>query len=173
MKTFIRELFELTNSIIMSFPLHFFRLIWIKILFGHVGRKPSFLRHVRMHTPWRISIGDNVVINTGVMLDGRKVLKIGNNVDIGEYVCIWTLQHSIDDGVHGLTGDRVIIEDNVWVAPHSIILPGVVIGKGSIVATGAVVTKDVPPYTLVGGIPSKVIKEIPHASYTQQYKVYF
>ena len=172
MRTLVRELFELLNSVVMSVPLHFIRLVWMKLLLGHLGKKASFLRHIRMHTPWRINIDDNVIVNVGVMLDGRKYLQIGKNVDIGEFVCIWTLQHTIDDGTHGLEGGSVIIEDNVWIAPHSIILPGVVIGEGSVVATGAVVTKNVPPHTLVGGVPAKVIKKIPSSSFAQNYKVF-
>lgn len=172
MNTFLRELFELTNSIIMSIPIHILRLGWMKLLMSHLGKNACFLRHIRLHTPWRINIGDNVVVNLGVMLDGRKGLKIGKNVDIGEYVCIWTLQHSINDGTHSLVGAPVIIEDNVWIAPHSIILPGTVIGEGGVVSTGSVVTKDVPPHTLVGGVPAKVIKTIPPSTFIQDYNVF-
>ena len=59
----------------------------------------------------------------------------------------------------GIVYARVVIEDDVWIGTRSIILPGVTIGKGSVIAAGSVVTKDVPPYNLVGGIPAKIIKK--------------
>lgn len=166
-----REIFELLNSVVFSVPFHLIRKLWVR-LFICYGRHCAFHRHIRFHTPWRISIGDDVVINRCVMLDGRKGIKIGSHTDIGEYVSIWTLQHSVTDGAHSLVGESVKIGDYVWVAPHSIILPGVTIGDGAVIATNSVVTKDVEPYTMVGGGPAKKIKPIKKRNYQMNYKVY-
>jgi acetyltransferase-like isoleucine patch superfamily enzyme len=84
-------------------------------------------------------------------------LTIGSNVNISNEVMIWTLHHDYNDADFASTGQAVIIEDYVWLCSRSIILPGVTIGKGAVVAAGAVVTKNVEPYTVVGGIPAKQI----------------
>ena len=145
----------------------------MEMLLKAVGRKCVFLRHIRTHTPWRIMIGNDVVINRNVMLDGRKGIVIGDSVDIGEYVTIWSLQHAPSDDGHCTCGDKVVIEDHVWIAPRCIILPGVKIGKGAVVATGAIVTKDVPPMTMVGGVPAVKIRELIHeCNYKNDYKAY-
>ena len=173
LKRVLLDIFELTNSIVMSIPLHFVRRLWMNMLLKEVGEKCVFLRHIRTHTPWRITIGNDVVINRNVMLDGRKGMVIGDSVDIGEYVTIWSLQHDPSDDNHCTCGDKLIIEDHVWIAPRCIILPGVKIGRGAVVATGAVVTKDVAPMTIVGGVPAVRIGELTHGcDFKNNYKVY-
>ena len=172
MKRFLLDIFELLNSIVMSIPIHVIRKLWMKILMQKIGCSNCFLRHIRMHTPWRIRIGSDCVINEHVMLDGRKGLELSDSVDIGEYVTIWTLQHSVDFN-HGVCGGKVIIQDHVWIAPRSIILPGVTIGEGSVVATGSIVTKNVPPMTLVAGVPAKPIRILKHSSnWKNNYQVF-
>lgn len=84
-------------------------------------------------------------------------VKIGNNVDLAQEVNIWTEQHDYDDSNYVPIKAPVIIDDYVWIASRATILPGVSIGRGAVVASGAVVTKDVPPLTIVGGIPAKPI----------------
>ena len=84
---------------------------------------------------------------------------IGKNVNIGSDVKIYTLQHDYNDECFRVVGGPVIIEDYSWISVRAIILPNVKIGEGAVVAAGAVVTKDVKPYTIVGGIPAKYIGE--------------
>jgi acetyltransferase-like isoleucine patch superfamily enzyme len=108
-----------------------------------------------------LHIGDDTFINTGVIISVRKQVLIGKNCQIANQVII------MDNDFHGIA-DRdkpeapasVIIEDHVWLATRCTILKGVTIGQGAVVAAGAVVTKDVPPYTLVGGVPAKIIRYI-------------
>ncbi|MBP9873243.1 MAG: hypothetical protein KBC60_04350 [Haliscomenobacter sp.] len=69
--------------------------------------------------------------------------------------------HGLDHNQMGGNSKPVILEDHVWLATRSMVLKGVRIGKGAVVAAGAVVTKDVPPYTVVAGVPAKVIKHLP------------
>jgi maltose O-acetyltransferase len=105
-----------------------------------------------------IYIGRNSIINDGCLLDARKYkLRIGNNVDIARETLIYTLQHDYNDDYHLTKGGDVIIEDYAWIASRVIILPGVHIGKGAVCAAGAVVTRDVEPFTVVGGVPAKPI----------------
>jgi maltose O-acetyltransferase len=122
-----------------------------------------------------ISIGNNTIINKKVLLDGRGgKLSIGNNVDIGQETNIWTLEHDVHDNNHKDTGSGIIIEDHVWIASRVTVLPGVRIGKGAVIASGAVVTKDVPPLSIVGGVPAKIIGKRNNAlNYTLHYKPWF
>ena len=95
------------------------------------------------------------------MLDGRSAeLIIGDNVDIAQETNIWTLEHDVNDDDHRIVPGQVIIEDHVWIASRVTILPGVTIGENAVVGAGAVVTKDVEPNTVVGGIPAKLIKRL-------------
>ena len=107
-----------------------------------------------------IEIGTNSNVNPNCMIDSRggKVL-IGNYVDIAPEVNIWTLEHDMNDPNFGSTGGPVRVGDFAWLCNRAIILPGVKIGQGAVVAAGAVVTKDVEAWSVVGGIPAKKIGE--------------
>jgi len=105
-----------------------------------------------------IKIGNNTNINPRCMLDSRGGhIHIGNNVDIAPEVNIWTLEHDPNDPNFSTKGGSVEICDFVWIANRAIILPSVKIGEGAVVAAGSVVTKDVDPWTIVGGVPAKKI----------------
>jgi maltose O-acetyltransferase len=143
---------------LMSLPIRRLRLSIIKRYFGSVGNDVSILRNVEFRAPNNIFIGNNVVVNSFALLDGRGgKLVIGNNVDIAREVNIWTLEHDVDDDFHITKGGNVTIEDYVWISTRSTILPNITIGRGAVVASGAVVTKDVPPMAIVGGVPAKII----------------
>ncbi|WP_419961762.1 sugar O-acetyltransferase [Psychrobacillus sp. BM2] len=108
-----------------------------------------------------ITIGKNVFFNTGCSFQDRGGISIGDGSMIGMNVTIATLNHGISLETRNTTyPSPVIIGDNVWIGSSATILPGVTIGDNSIVAAGAVVTKDVPKDTIVAGVPAKVIKEI-------------
>lgn len=142
----------------MGLPVRRLRLYLIKRYFGAVGNNVSFLRNVHFYSPNTIYIGNNVVINSHTLLDGRGgKLIIGNNVDIARETNIWTLEHDPNDDFHATTGGDVVIEDNVWISSRATILPNVIIGNGAVIAAGAVVTKNVPSMAIVGGVPAKII----------------
>lgn len=148
----------------MVMRLHFYciRTWFLKKCFGvKIGKHTTILRKCFFFTTRnKIEIGDNCVINALCLLDGRGgTLKIGNNVDIARETNIWTLQHDPQDDYHIHCGGDVIIEDYAWIASRVTILPGVKIGRGAVVASSAVVTKDVPAMTIVGGVPAKKIGE--------------
>lgn len=110
-----------------------------------------------------ITIGDNVFIGPYSVLYGHNGLKIGSNVLIASHVTLIPANHNflIKDNLikdQGLSGNGIIIEDNVWIATGVTVLQGVTIGKGAVIAAGAVVNKDVPEYSVFGGIPAKLIK---------------
>ncbi len=108
-----------------------------------------------------IHIGENVFINSGCRFQDQGGIYLGDDVLIGHNVVIATLNHEEAPSLRGnLWAKPVKIENQVWIGSNVTVLPGVTIGHGAIIAAGAVVTKDVPPLTLVGGVPAKKIKDI-------------
>ncbi|MCB2153420.1 acyltransferase [bacterium] len=106
--------------------------------------------------------GDEVSIGIFSVIDGTGGLRVGSYVRMGPGVVIYTHNHNIERtdipiSHQGLTPGPVTIEDDVWLGARATILPNVTVGRGSVVAAGAVVTKDVPPFSIVGGVPAKVI----------------
>jgi len=110
---------------------------------------------VRAH----VSIGNNCVINREVYLDGRVGVVIGNNVNVSFQTCILSLHHDHNSPSFAAVGAVVTIHDHAWIGARATLLPGVTIGEGAVVAAGAVVTRDVAPYEVVGGVPAKKIAE--------------
>ncbi|MBU4264346.1 MAG: acyltransferase [Proteobacteria bacterium] len=115
--------------------------------------------NVILFSPWNIKIGDFSIIHFDAFLDGRGSLEIGNNVDISFGVKIFSEQHLPDSDTYESVAKKVTIHDYASIGSYSIILPGVIIGEGAIVAAGSVVTKSVEPFTVVGGTPAKFIKK--------------
>lgn len=108
-----------------------------------------------------ITIGKNVFFNTGCSFQDRGGITIGDGTLIGMNVTIATLNHGLPLETRNTTyPSPVVIGKNVWIGSNATILPGVTIGDNSVVAAGAVITKDVPENTVVVGVPAKVIKKI-------------
>lgn len=157
MRNFISDTIHFLIQIVMWIPCHPLRRIMCKVVMKKFDNSSSIGRNVDIRSPQRICIGKTCNINKHVVLDGRNGLTIGNNVDIAQEVNIWTEQHDYNDPNYKAVGSPVVIEDYVWLASRATVLPGVTIGRGAVVACGAVVTKDVPPLSIVGGVPAKVI----------------
>ena len=161
MKNFASGLYHLLLKIVMWIPCHLLRRIVMKIICRDFSMTSAVCRNVDIRSPYRISIGLYTNINKRVVLDGRgKQLKIGNCVDIAQDTNIWTEAHDYNSPSFSSTEGSVVIEDYVWIASRSTILPNVTIHRGAVVACGAVVTKDVADNTVVGGNPAKFIKNI-------------
>lgn len=127
-----------------------------RIMKYSIGRDSSL--HMGLFvTGQNIKIGDNVVINRRVYLDGRIGVRIGNNVSISPEVYILSMEHDPNDPKFSTRGGVVSIGDHVWLGARAMILPNVHIGEGAVVAAGAVVTKDVLPYQIVAGVPARQI----------------
>jgi len=110
-----------------------------------------------------LKIGNNSSIGPYAYIGCSGYIEIGNNVMMSPRVSIYSENHNFDEtGIpmieQGVTRSFVKIEDDCWIASNSIILAGVTVGKGSIIAAGSVVTKDVPPYSVVAGNPARIIK---------------
>jgi acetyltransferase-like isoleucine patch superfamily enzyme len=135
------------------------RLLYKHLLRIHIATGTSIHRGCRFYKPRGVQIGALTVINRDVLLDGRMGLIIGDNVSVSEGVAIFTLEHDPNSPEFANRGAPVHIADRTFIGARAIILPGVTVGEGAVVAAGAVVTHDVPPYAIVGGVPARPIGE--------------
>ena len=155
-------------------------------LYQHRGKHSVIHRSARMDTPpyRKFSLGDYSVIESFACInnavgdviigDHTRVglhntiigpVTIGNHVNLAQGITVTALNHNFEDpnkriDEQGVGTTPVVIEDDIWIGANAVILPGVTIGHHSVVAAGAVVTKNVPPHSLVAGVPAKVIKQI-------------
>lgn len=148
-----------TNMVVNKIPIRLLRMGTYRLLGMKIGKGTEIDRRVELRNPKKIAIGDHTLIGWFVLLSGNGGLKIGNNVNISSYAKIETGSHSLDTPDFHAVFKETVIEDDVWICTAAMILGGVTIGRGAVVAAGGVVTKDIPPYTIVGGVPAKPIGE--------------
>lgn len=155
-------------------------------LYQHRGRHSVIHHSVRMDTPpyRQFRLGKYSVIESGACINnavGDVIIgdytriglhntiigpvNIGHHVNLAQGITLTALNHNFEDSEkrideQGVCTTPVVIEDDVWIGANAVILPGVRVGTHSVVAAGAVVTKDVPPHSIVAGIPAKIIKKI-------------
>ncbi len=134
-----------------------------------IGKRAAFFSPVTITSsgaePYpRLSIGDDSMIGVGVLFNLEGTITIGRNVFIAHFVRIYTARHRLGPSERRFTPEftpePVVIEDGVFVGTGSLILPGVTIGRGSVVSANSVVNRDVPPNSFVSGVPARVIKEL-------------
>lgn len=145
------------NNVFSSFPSQTIRIGFLKLMGAKIAKGAAVYGGSEFRNPAGLLIGLGSSIGHRAVLDARKGLTIGENVTLATEVMIWSLQHDYDDINFKTVGGPVIIGDYAWLGSRCIILPNVTIGAGAVVAAGAVVTKDVAPYTIVGGIPAKIL----------------
>ena len=121
---------------------------------GYVSLNPS----ARIACPWNLTVGDLTSFANNSWIYALDKIEIGEKTCIGEYVKILTGYHDITTWNFAFRTKPIKIGSCVWIATGAILLPGVSIGDGAVIAAGAVVTKDVEPWTVVGGNPAKFIK---------------
>lgn len=149
-----------TNHIISRVLFSHMRLTWYrKAMHFKIGKKTSILRDFKVSRRGNLEIGEHTVINNACRFDNRYPIKIGNNVSITYGTSIFTKGHDIDDALFRTKGAGVIIEDYVWIAAYAIILPGVTLGRGSVVLPGSVVTTSTGEFQVVGGNPATFVRE--------------
>lgn len=165
----------LWNDIVTHMPLRFFRKGFLRIFNRKISRSCIILMHTRILNFWNVQIGDRAVINQYVLLDCRRYpVVIANDADIGPYTRIWTLSHSPDSPTHDTIGGPVNISHHVWIASGVVVLPGVTIGEGAVIAASSVVSKPVPPMEVWAGVPAKFLKRRNNPlTYSISYRPYF
>lgn len=139
------------------------RLLFYRSTLPHWGERFYVLPNVSFNYPLNLTVGQNVFVNRGAYITARAPISIGNHVLIGPNVVINSGSHNytdptvlIRDQGHKLAA--IEIGDDVWIGAHAVILPGVSIGNGAIIAAGAVVTRSVAPFSVVAGVPSRPLK---------------
>ena len=154
-----------TNHIICHIPSYTLRRAWYhRILGWQIGENVAILmgQYVQMagarSSGRNVRIGRGTVINHGCMLYATGGLRIGERVSISAGTWLITGAHDIDDPQVTAFYQPITIGNAVWIGMRATILAGVTIGEGAIVMAGAVVTRDAPPFAIVGGIPARVIK---------------
>lgn len=128
-----------------------------------MGKSVRFMHNVRILDPQRVSIGDYTYVNHNTDIYGQGGVTIGKYVLIGQNCNIMSVNHAFSDykkpiALQGIITGPIRIEDDVWIGANVTVLPNVVIHKGAIIGSNAVVTKDVEAYSIVGGVPAKFIK---------------
>ncbi len=163
MKSVLSELkIYFCNYVICRIPSHSIRLLLYKRLMNfNIGKKSSVFMGCSFDFGKNLAIGDYTTINARCRIHNTGYINIGNSVSISQEVFIITADHDPNSEMFEGRIKGVSIDDFAWIGTRAIILPGVKIGKGAVVAAGSVVTRDVLPYTIVGGIPAKFIKNRP------------
>ena len=135
-------------------------------LFGfNLGRGCSLRPYITMQgSRHNFSIGENSGLNVHCFLESYCPIQIGNHCNVGPNVSFINAAHQLVSDFKGtrptIPTNPIVVEDFVWICAGVTLLPGVRVGRGSVVAAGSVVTKDVPPHTLVAGVPAKIIRTL-------------
>jgi len=158
-KTVILEFEVFLLHVVGLIPSHHLRRFFYRLGGIRIGWGSTIHTGARFYNPWNIKIGRDSIVGEGAVLDGREKLTIGDHVDIASEVMIYNGEHDINNENFKAVFLPVFIEDYVFIGPRAIILSGVTIKKGAVVGAGAVVTKDVGEYQIVGGVPAKFIGE--------------
>lgn len=140
-------------------PSHVIRKLFYEWAGIKIGTKSTIHTGASFFETKNIQIGKDTVVGVGAFLDGRAALVIGDHVNIASEVMIYNSEHDINSPDFSATLGKVEVEDYTFVGPRAIILPGVKVGRGAVIGAGAVVTRDVPEFTVVGGVPAKIIGE--------------
>jgi maltose O-acetyltransferase len=155
-----------TNHLIAHIPSHTVRRSWYRRMLGwRIGPRATILmgQHIQMagirSSGMKVSIGRGTVINHGCLLYTTGGLIIGENVSISSGVWLVTGTHDMNDPLFPDSYKPIVIGNHAWIGVRATILAGVTIGEGAVVMAGAVVTRDVPPYAVIGGVPAKILTQ--------------
>ena len=137
-----------------------FRRVLAPRIFKSCGKNFKAFHHVKLSFGYNLEVGDDVVVHRHVLLDDRGGIRIGNGASVSDFVNVYSHSHDIVDGREVRT-PATVIGDRVRITYHATVLAGVTLGENSMVGTGAIVTKDVPPNWVAIGIPARPVKEKP------------
>ena len=136
---------------------HRFRRSLAPLIFRSVGENFKCWQYVEWSFGYNLSFGNNVVVHRHVLLDDRGGIEIGNDVSISDYVNVYSHSHDVYD-IHKVLTPPTRIGNGVRITYHATVLAGTTIGDNAMIGTSAVVTRDVPAYNIVVGIPAKTVK---------------
>ncbi len=156
-KAYARSLLQLGLSLLAYVPSHALRKAGLRCYGARIASNALVYHGLWIFAPWKLTIGRSSVIGDHVIMDARAGLTIGDNVNLSTNVAIWTGQHDYQAPDFGYKEAPVRICDYAWLCFRATILPGVTVGEGAVVAACAVVTRDVPPFSVVAGNPARVI----------------
>lgn len=164
-------LMYLCNQIVTQIPSHTLRKAFYRdAMQFQIGAKSYIFSGVRFDTRGGFVLGEDSTINGDCRLDNRGGLTIGNHVSISAEVCILTADHDPNSAVFAGRNRAVTIDDYAFIGTRALILPGVQIGRGAVVAAGAIVTKTVAPLSIVAGSPAREIgRRDPALNYQVDY----
>jgi len=155
-----------TNHVIAHIPSHTIRCVWYRRVLGwHIGSNATILMGQQIQVGGlrrrggKVAIGRGTVINQGCLLYTTGGLIIGDNVSISSGAWLVTGTHDMNHPLFPASYEPIVIGNHVWIGVRATILAGVTIGEGAVVMAGAVVTRDVPPYAVVGGVPAKLVTQ--------------
>lgn len=157
LRTLKHLLISFVNGIEKILLFHWIRYRFFRALGFNLSRGVSIGIGFSFYRTGKITIGRGSVINRSCLFDNRDHIKIGKNVSISRNVSIFTAGHDPESPFFEMTVAPVIIEDHAVIFAGAKIMPGVRIGTGAVVYCGAVVTRDVEPMTIVGGVPARII----------------
>ena len=140
-------------------PCHFIRKFFYILSGLNMPLDSNIYMGANFFNPSGITIGHDSLVGSSCFLDGRAPLTIGNHTSLASEVMIYNDEHSIHDPNYGNSFGPVTIGDYVFIGPRAIILPNIKIGDGAVIAAGAIVTKNIPPYEVWGGVPAKKISD--------------
>lgn len=149
----------MVNDVLPHIPFWMLRRCYLRSMGMRIGRGSFIMKHCYLHNANKIAVGQFCHINRNCMLDGRGEIKIGNSVSVSCNASLVTGGHDSQSADFSGVFKPIVIDDYVWIGYGATILQGVHIGQGAIVSAGAVVTRDVAPYSIVAGIPAKKIGE--------------
>lgn len=158
-KTIFLEFWLMILRFVGFIPLHFVRKFFYLISGVKMPWDSTIHIGANFFNPSNISIGHDTIVGDHCFMDGRAPLKIGNHVGIASQVLIYNDEHDINSPNYGNSFGPVEIGDYVFIGPRALILPNIKIGKGAVVAAGAIVTKNIPDFEIWGGVPAKKISD--------------
>lgn len=160
------------NRVVGRLPSHRLRRVFYRTVMGFgLGRGSHIFMDAWFYSRRGFIVGSCSVVNEKCRLDNRGGITIGDNVAISAEVCILTTDHDVQDPQMKSRSRPVRIEDYAFIGTRAMVLPGVRIGRGSVIAAGAVVTSDVAENTVVAGVPARKIAERnPDFDYTAGYR---
>lgn len=150
---------RIINALIFPLCPNSFRCMLLKLFGAKLTRGHTIYRSVKIYAPWNLEITRGSVLGPHVEIYNKSLVKIDVSVVISQNAYICTASHDVASPTMALITKPITIASKVWIASRAIILPGVTIGEGAVVGAGSVVTKDVEPWTVVGGNPAKEIKK--------------